>query len=134
VGDEGCEQWAIRVACARLVAAEWLKSAAEAAPLVDILQQILNPDPRQARLDGLAQLPHRRRDRQRVRLLQLQSSILDRGKTIGGQAARRGAGHPVERGDNPVEKGVRLGRQIEATIGLAAGFLPAPLVINEIPE
>ena len=134
VGDERGEQRAVWIRSAGFVAAERLKGVGEAAPRVDILQHVFDARPRQARLYGRAKLPHRRRDRQRVGFLQLQPSILDRGETVGAQAHGRVAGGPVERGCDPVEKGARRGGEIEPAIGVAAGLLPAPLVIDEIPE
>ena len=69
MGDEGGEQRAVWILDPRFVAAERLKSAGKAAPLVDILQHVFDAGPRQARLYGRAKLPHRRRNWQRVGFL-----------------------------------------------------------------
>ena len=61
--DQGGEQRPVRIGAARLVAAERLEGAGEAAPFVDILQQIFDAHARQAGADGGAQFMQRARDR-----------------------------------------------------------------------
>ena len=54
VSDEHGEQRATRIRSAGFVAAERLKGAREAAPLIDILQHVFDARPRQARLESRA--------------------------------------------------------------------------------
>ena len=49
--DQGGEQRPVRVAATGLIAAERLEGAGEAAPFIDVLQQILDADARQAGTD-----------------------------------------------------------------------------------
>ena len=124
VGDEGGEQRAVRIAAPRFVAAERLKGAGEAAPVVNVLQQVFDAHAWKACLQGFTQLAHRARDRQRVGALQLQPVVLDRGEAVAGQARpRAAAGGLVEGGGDPVEKDLRIGRQIEVAIGLDPALL-----------
>ena len=92
VGDHDGEQRTIDVTVTRLVPAKRLEGGDEAAPFVNVLQQILDPDTRHACFDRRPQMPHRPRDRQRVGALELQFSVLDRCERVGGQAASRSAG------------------------------------------
>ena len=59
VGDQGGEQRAVWVAAAGLVAAERLESSRGAAPLVNVLQEILDADASEAGPDRGAQLAQR---------------------------------------------------------------------------
>ena len=56
MGDQGGEQSAVMILGAGLVTGERLEGAREAAPFVDVLQQVLDPDARVAGLERLAQL------------------------------------------------------------------------------
>ena len=134
VGDQGGKQRAVRIAAPRFVAAERLKGAGEAAPVVNVLQQVFDAHAWKACLQGFTQLAHRARDRQRVGALQLQPVVLDRGEAVAGQARRRAAGGLVEGGGDPVEKDLRIGRQIEVAIGLDPALLPASVVVDQVPE
>jgi hypothetical protein len=134
VGDQAGQQRPVRVAATRFVAAERLEGAGEAAPLVDVLQQVLDAHARQARPDGVAQLAHLAWDRQRVGLPQLQPAVPDRGEAVVRQAGRCRAGGPVERGGTPVEELLWIGRQVEPAVRLSPALPPAPVVVDQVPE
>ena len=72
-------------------AGERVEGAREAAPVVHVLQQVLDPHPRVAGLKRLAQLAQLRWDQQCVGSLQFEPAIADRGKTVTRQTVRGGA-------------------------------------------
>ena len=124
----------MRVAAARLIAAERLEGTDEAAPLVDVLQQIFDPHARQAGGNGGAQLAQHGRDQQRVALLELEPAIADGGEAVAGQAALCGARRAVEFLAEPGQEDLPVGRQVEAPVGLLAGLLPAPVIVDQVPK
>ena len=75
VGNQGGQQRAVRVGPAGLVAAERPEGAGEAAPLVDVLQQVLDADAPQAGADRGTQFAGRVRDGHGVALLELESPL-----------------------------------------------------------
>ena len=68
------------------------------------------------------------------RCLSLSRPLLMAAKRLLGQAALRGARGPVEFCAEPGQEGLPVGRQIEALVGLLAGLLPAPVIIDQVPE
>jgi len=46
----------------------------------------------------------------------------------------RGARHAVEFCAEPGQEGLPVGWQVEALVGLLTGLLPAPVVIDQVPE
>ena len=104
------------------------------APFVDVLQQVLDADARQAGADRGAQLTQRARDRQGVALLEFEPAIVDRGEAVAGQAAFGGARGPIEFGGDLGQEYLSVDRQIEALVGLFAGLLPVPVIIDQVPE
>ena len=117
-----------------LIAAERLEGAGEAAPFVDVLQQILDADAREAGADRGAQLTQRAWDRHGVAFLEFEPAIFDRSEAVAGQSPFGGAHGPIEFGGEPGQKHPPIGWQIEALVGLFAGLLPFPVIIDQVPE
>src|SRR4051812_27272424 len=61
-------------------------------------------------------------------------AIADGGEAVAGQAAFRGARRLIECGGDLGYENLPVGRQIEALVGLVAGLLPVPVVVEQIPE
>ena len=124
----------MRVGATWLIAAERLEGTGEAAPFVDVLQQILDADAREAGANRGAQLTQRAWDRHGVAFLEFEPAIFDRSEAVGGQAAFGGAHGPIEFCGELGQEYLPVDRQIEALVGLFAGLLPFPVVIDQVPE
>jgi hypothetical protein len=85
VRDHRGEQRPVQIGATWLIAAERLEGTGEAAPFVNVLQQIFNSYTRKAGTDRGAQLAHRTRDSQGVALLEFESAVDDGGEAVAGR-------------------------------------------------
>ena len=60
--------------------------------------------------------------------------MADRGEAVAGQAALSGPCGTVELGGEAVQERLAIRGQVEAPVGLFARLLPAPVVIDQVPE
>ena len=74
------------------------------------------------------------RDSQGVALLKFEPAVDDGGEAVAGHAALGGARGPVEFGGDFGDEDLSVDRKVEALVGLFASLLPAPIVIDQIPE
>ena len=82
----------------------------------------------------VAQFAHRVRDCQGIALLEFEPAVDDGGEAVAGHAALGGARGPVEFGGDFGDEYLSVDRQVEALVGLFARLLPAPIVIDQVPE
>jgi hypothetical protein len=134
MGNQGCQQRPIQIPFTRRIAAEWLKSACEAAPFIDVLQDVFDPHPGIAGAEGFAQLFQLARDGQRITPLELEATVMHAGKPVARQAIRRSSSDAIELGEQSAEKVVGVARQIKLLISLRPMFLPIAAVVDQIPE
>ena len=134
VPDQGGEQRAVRIGAARLVTAEGLEGTGEAAPFIDVLQQVLDAHAWQAGANGGAQFMQRARNQHRISPFELEPAIANLGKAVGGHAALRGPRRPVKLGAKPSQECLPVNRQVKTLVGLFTGLLPLRLIVNQVPE
>ena len=71
---------------------------------------------------------------QRIPALELKPAVAHTGKRVALQARGRGSRRPLEIGDQPVEKVVRGGGEVELSIRVGPVFLPVAAVVDQVPE
>ena len=135
VRDQGGEQRAVRIGAARLVTAERLEGAGEAAPFIDVLQQVLDAHAWQAGANGGAQFMQRARNQHRISPFELEPAIADLGKAVA-RACRVSAARAARSNSavSRVRNVLSVNRQVETLVGLFTGLLPLRLIVNQVPE
>jgi len=111
-----------------------LEGLGKAAPFIDILEKIFDANARQAGADRGAQLVYRTRDSQSIAFLEFKRAIDDGRETVVWQAAFGGPRGPIEFRGELGQECLPVGRQSEALVGLLAGLLPFPVIIDQVPE
>ena len=133
-GNQGCEQGAVRITAARFIATQRLESASEAAPAIDLFQQVFDAHPRQTDLHGFPQGLYPWRDRQRIGPLEFQFAVQNGGKFVVRQVGGSGPSRLLVRGGECGDERLRRGRQVEPPIRLGPVLQPPPVIVDQIPE
>src|SRR5260370_34485737 len=101
---------------------------------IDLLQQLLDADARQAGFDRVAELARAFRDFQCIGTFDLQPPVAHRSERVFSQSVCRTSGRLGVLLSQPAQYCLRFGRQNQSTVGSFPLGGPTLFVVDQVPE